>query len=130
MTDYEKALRRYKKQIRRLLLVRTPAAKRFLEDLDGSIADYAEAEGAADFRRVEEHFGTPEEVARSFFAGTDISAVRRRLALRRALLCVLLAALLAWGAAVGALYFEARSDLHGAYTESTSLVPAGEVSLP
>ncbi len=130
MTDYEKALRRYKKQIRRLLLVRTPAAKRFLEDLDGSIADFTEAENVADIKRVEAHFGTPEEVARSFFAGTDISAVRRRLALRRALVCILLAALLVWGAAVGALYFEARRDLHGTFTESTSLVAAGEVSLP
>ena len=125
MTDFEKALKQYRKQIKRLLLVKTPAAERFLSDLDSEIADYTEATGGADMQKIAAHFGTPEQVAASFFAGTDIGAIRRKLTLRRAVLCVLLAALLIWGAAVGALYIQAKNDYTGSF-ESEERVIVGD----
>lgn len=126
MTDFEKDLRQYKKQIKKLLLVKTAAADRFLSDLDGSIADFTEAQPDADMQKITAHFGTPEDVARSFFASTDIAAIRKKLTVRRAVLCVLLAALALWGAAVAALYVEAKNDLSGSITvEEQVEIPEG-----
>ena len=115
MTENEKALGRYRKQVRRLLLVKTPASKQFLSDLEGQIADFTEESGQNGLENIVSRFGTPEEVASSFFASTDIAAIRKKLTVRRVIVCALLAALLIWGAAVGALWIEAKNDYAGSY---------------
>ena len=119
MAELNRELKAYKTRIKKLLLIRTPASTRFLEELENNIADYAEAQNVTGIEEIRAHFGTPEEIARAFFAGTDMEAVRKKLALRRAVVAVLLAALLLWGAALTALYVEARTDMHGTFTEDT-----------
>ncbi|MBQ6023138.1 MAG: hypothetical protein IJL25_09430 [Clostridia bacterium] len=125
MSAFDRELKAYKKQIRRLLLIRTAASKQFSEDLESDIAAFAEAKNVTSVEEIAAHFGTPEQIARAFFAGTDIEAVRKKLNLRRAVIAVLLASLLLWGAALTALYVEARSDMHGTYVE-TAAVSQGE----
>ena len=121
MSAFERELKAYKKQIRRLLLIRTAASEQFLKDLGSDIAAFAEAENVTSVKEIAAHFGTPEQIARAFFAGTDMEAVRKKLNLRRAVIAVLLTSLLLWGAALTALYVEARSDMHGTYVESVSV---------
>ena len=121
MSAFERGLKAYKKQIRRLLLIRTAASRQFSEDLESDIAAFAEAKNVTSVEEIAAHFGTPEQIARAFFAGTDIEAVRKKLNLRRAVIAVLLAALLLWGAALTALYVEARSDMHGMYVEDVTV---------
>jgi hypothetical protein len=128
MTENEKALRRYQKRIRRLLLVKTPASKQFLSDLEGQISDFTGASGESGLDSIVSRFGTPEEVASSFFASTDIAAIRKKLTVRRAVVCALLAALVIWGAAVGALYIEAKNDYAGSY-ETEEIVADAEGAL-
>ena len=121
MTDFEKELKAYQKRIRRLLLVKTAASKRFLAELDGNMRDYAEQSGAVRPEQIEERFGTPEQIAKDFFAQTDIETVRRRLALRRGITAAVLAALLVWSVAVGALYLEGKNDMNGTFSEQTAV---------
>ena len=117
MTDFEKELKKYRKEIRRLLLVKTKASAGFLSELENNIMDYAEANQIGDIEKIKARFGSPEDVARAFFAETEIGTVRKRLTLRNAVVAALLAALLLWGAAVTALYVEGRSDMHGSFSE-------------
>ena len=125
MAEFEKELKKYVKRVRRLLLVKTDAAKRFLSDLENNIADYAEAEGIADISKIEARFGTPEAIAKEFFANTDIEAVRKKLTFRRVIVAVLLAALLIWGIALTALYIEGHNDIGGSFGEET-VIEAGD----
>ena len=122
MTDFESRLRRYRREIRRLIPVKTGAAKRFLEDLEGNVRDFAEAEGISDFALVESRFGAPEAVAKAFLASADLRDVRKKVAVKNAVLAVLLAALLVWGAAVCALWLQAKKDLNGYYEVSGGVV--------
>lgn len=117
MTDFEKELRAYQKEIRRLLLVKTKASAGFLSELENNMMDYAEANHITDIEKIKARFGSPEDVARAFFAETEIGAVRKKLNLRNAAVAALLAALFLWGAAVTALYVEGRSDMHGSFRE-------------
>ena len=121
MTALERELKTYRRQIKKLLLVKTDASERFLEELDGNIADFIEAEKVTAFSSVQSHFGTPEEIAKEFFAQTDINAVRKKLALKKGIAAALLAALLLWSTALAALYIEARNDLHGEFREEISV---------
>ena len=125
MTDFEKELKNYVKRVRRLLLVKTDAAAQFLSELENNIADYAEAENITDISKIEARFGTPEAIAKEFFANTDIEAVRRKLALRRVIVAVLIAALLLWGIALTALYIEGHNDMGGSFGEET-VIEAGD----
>ena len=127
MTAFEKDMKKYVKRVRRLLLVKTDAAAQFLAELENNIADYAETEGISEISKIEARFGTPETVAKAFFANTDIEAARKKLAVRRAVLAVLLAALLLWGCALTGLYIEGRSDLHGSFGEETEIVPGDQL---
>lgn len=122
MSDFSRELKTYKKQIKKLLLVKTDASARFLEELENNIADFVEAESVSDMERVCARFGTPEEIAREFFTNTDLSAIREKLRLKRTVAAVLMAALLLWSVALGLLYFEAKNDLHGSFTEQTQIV--------
>lgn len=117
MTAMEQSLKTYRRQIEKLLLVKTDASVQFLSELDGNIADFIEAEGITQFSSVQSHFGTPQEIAREFFAQTDITAVRKKLNIKRGIAAALLAALLLWSTALAALYIEARNDLHGEFRE-------------
>ena len=127
MKEFEKSLKKYVKRVRRLLLVKTDAADRFLSELQNDISDYAETARVTDIAQVEARFGTPESIAKAFFAATDIKAVRKKLALRRAVLAVLLAALLLWGCALTGLYIEAHNDLNGAFSEETEIIPGDQL---
>ena len=125
MADFEKDLRRYRRTVGRLIPVKTPASKCFLSDLEGNVRDFAEAEQITDFAAVERRFGSPEAVAKGFLAAADLRDVRKRVAVKNAVLAVLLAALLVWGAAVFALWLQAKRDLNGAFEAEGNVVVSG-----
>ena len=125
MAEFEKELKKYGKRVRRLLLVKTDAAAQFLAELENNIADYAEADGIADISKIEARFGTPEAIAKEFFANTDIEAVRKKLTIRRVIAAVLIVALLLWGVALTALYIEGHNDMGGSFGEET-VIEAGD----
>jgi len=127
MADIELELKRYKKQIKKLLLVKTDAAAGFLQELQNNIEDYIQTEKVTDISIVKKRFGEPEEIAKEFFAQTDIDAARKKLALKNGVIAALLAALLIWGAAVSALYIQAKNDLGGYYVDDTAI---SEVNAP
>ena len=121
MSDFERELKKYQKQIKKLLLVRTDASSAFLSELQNNISDFSQTENVTDISRVIQRFGSPEEIAKEFFAQTDINSARKKLAVKNAVIAALLAALLIWGAAVSALYIEARNDMNGHFEERTEL---------
>ena len=56
----EKALRRYSREIRSLLIVRNKESRRFMAEFTSSARDYLEANPGADFEAVRSHFGSED----------------------------------------------------------------------
>ena len=117
MTAFEKELRAYRRQIKKLMLVKTDASARFVSELENEVLDYVEAENVSDIQKVTARFGTPGEIAKEFFAQTDIESVRKKLALKKWIVAALLAALAVWAAALTVLFIGAQNDMGGTFTE-------------
>lgn len=109
----ENELKRYFKEIRRCLLCDTKLSRKFIADLAQSVDQFVEAEPEADIDAVEKHFGSPEQIAKSFFAEADINQIRKKILLRRFIIVLIIVALLLWGVVVGYSAIEAHLSNHG-----------------
>lgn len=109
----EKELKRYIRDIKRCLLCETKLSRTFINDLKQSIDQFVEAEPDADINAVKNHFGSPEEIARAFFAEADIGDVRKKIRFRRIVSGFLIAVLLLWGIAVGYSVVDSNLSAHG-----------------
>lgn len=90
-------IKRYQRRIRSNLLCSTKLSKQFMTDLACAIDSFIEENGVTQLAEVEDHFGTPEQIARSFLATTDIAAIRKKMRLKRIISGLLLTLLLIWG---------------------------------
>ena len=127
MTAFEKELKAYRRQTQKLLLVKTDASDRFLAELESAVCDYVDAENVNDMQKVTARFGTPEQIAKEFFAQTDIERVRKKLAVKKWIVTALIAALALWCAAVTVLFIQAQNDMTGTFTDEISV---SEVKTP
>lgn len=112
-TELEKQLKRYFKDVRGCLLCSTKLSKKFIDDLAQSVDQFVEAQPEADIDAVKKHFGTPEEIAKSFLAETDINVIRKKIRLRRIVAGFLIAVLLIWGIAVGYSAVDSHLSVYG-----------------
>lgn len=100
----ETALRRYYRSIASLLPCGGREKKTLLRTTRDSVASYLLDHPEADFARVQQHFGTPEEIAAAFVGDMDmprlLAALRSRRRVFLAVIAALVAALLLWGGGV------------------------------
>ena len=107
-------IKKYKRQIKANLLCSTKLSDQFLSDLSNAIDNYINENNITQFSDIQNHFGTPEQIAQSFFAETDIGVIRKKVRLKRIIACILLAALLIWGICV-AISSKTSYDERGGY---------------
>ena len=93
-------VKKYKRLIKANLLCGTKLSKQFLSDLSDSIDNYIEENNIFQLADVQKHFGSPEQIAQSFFAETDISVIRKKVRLKQLILLALIVALLIWGVGI------------------------------
>lgn len=93
-------VKRYKCRIKSNLLCETRLSKHFLADLSDTIDNYIEEKAVTRFADVEKHFGSPEQIAQSFFAETDITVIRKKIRLRQTVIWVLVVAFLIWATSI------------------------------
>ncbi len=115
---FKKEIRTYIREIRSLLFVRTKETRRFVRDMEASITDFVEENDVRDIKAVHEQFGTPEEIAKAFFAKMPLSDVKRRVRLKRIVAAVLLAAFLVWAVYLTILFVEGLKEVNGYGVES------------
>ena len=121
----------YFKEISENLLV-CPTRRRsaFLQELRGNIDAYVQDHPAASAQEVQSVFGSPREIAESFFASLDFKAAARELRIKKritrivtAVVCVLVAGILV----LGTIYVvDNHGYAHGYWGEgpATSATPA------
>ncbi len=107
-------VKKYKRKIKANLLCGTKLSKQFLADLSDSIDNYIEENNITQLADVQNHFGSPEQIAQSFLAETDIGVIRKKVRLKQIVLVALIAALLMWGVGV-AVSAKKSCDQTGAY---------------
>jgi hypothetical protein len=107
-------VKRYKRRVKANLLCSTGLSRQFLSDLSDSIDNYIEENNVTRLEEVRDHFGTPEQIARSFLAETDISVIRKKVRLKQIILLALIAALLIWAVGV-AISTKTSYDARGGY---------------
>lgn len=84
------------------MLCKNGVAKAFMKDFDNELTNFIEENKVSDMETIYAHFGTAEEVARSFFELADIQKISKGLHCKNTILTALIVALCM--ALVGALY--------------------------
>lgn len=93
MCAIDKLTNNYIKEIKQNLLCPVRQKKQVLKDIVNSIKDYAENNNITDINDLYAHFGTPEEVAKSYMSQADINDIKRKIKVRRVLIIIIVAAL-------------------------------------
>ena len=112
--NLEHDVKKYKRHVKANLLCSTKMSKQFLSDLSDSIDNYIEENNITQFADVQNHFGSPEQIARSFLAETDISLISKKVKLKQIILLAVIAALLIWCFGV-AISTKTSFDARGGY---------------
>lgn len=110
----ERDVKKYKRQVKANLLCSTSLSKQFLADFSDAIDNYIEENNVTRLEEVQNHFGSPEQIARSFLAETDISLIRKKVRLKNFILLAVIAALLIWIVGV-AISTKTSYDARGGY---------------
>ena len=94
--ELNKELKKYKRKIKANLICNTKHSKKFMHEMSCSIDQYVEKNNIHQISEIFDHFGTPEEIAKSFLCETDISVISKKLRLKRVITISLIVALLIW----------------------------------
>ena len=71
-------IKRYFKQIRLLIPVRSKGVKRFLRDFGNSVVEYQEEHPECSAEDIIEWFGSPEDVAYEYVSSVDAEEICRK----------------------------------------------------
>lgn len=111
-SGFPKELKKYQREIRSFLIVRTKESNRFMSELKESMNGYIEANKICDINAVREHFGTPKQIAKAFLDTAELSYIRKRVRIKNAVLAVLLAALIIWLGYASVLFIDGLISNH------------------
>ena len=85
----QKEINRYIKDIKKELLYGTKESRQFLKELKQNVTDYAEENQNADMAQVTEQFGTPEDIAATFFEQYGKEDIKKKVNIRRVVIVAL-----------------------------------------
>ncbi len=87
MSIPERALKHYLRQVKSVLPSRE-LKKRLIPQINQSICNYIEAHPDADMTMLQEHFGTPMQIAGSYLYEQETAALLRNLSIRKKILAI------------------------------------------
>ena len=88
MNIHDKALKRYQRQVRRMLPSRE-LKKRLMPQISQSIRNFIEVNPEADLNMVQQNFGTPMQIAASYLYEQETITLLRELSIRRKILAII-----------------------------------------
>ena len=100
MCAIEKEIEKYLSEIQNNLVGSNKAKKNIISEIEGFVYDYAEVKGVKDISDIYSHFGTPEEMARTYLSQADPKKVAKAVRIKKAVIIGIVAAL-----AIVTLYF-------------------------
>lgn len=88
MKTIENEINSYISDVRKNLVCNRKIKKQTVTDLRNSVFDYAENNNITDINLIYKHFGSPEELAKSFMTENDLKYLKRKIIIRRIILAV------------------------------------------
>ena len=88
MSIPERALKHYLRQVKSVLPSRE-LKKRLMPQISQSICNYIVAHPEADMTMLQEHFGTPMQIAGSYLYEQETAALLRKLSIRKKILAII-----------------------------------------
>ncbi len=118
MKTIENEINLYISEVRKNLVCNRKIKKQTVTDIRNSVFDYAESNNITDINLIYKHFGSPEELAKSFMTENDIKYIKRKIVLRRIILAVvfIILALISFLLIIEVMN-QAKSDINR-YTET------------
>ena len=112
--------KKYLKEVRSLLFCDAKTLKSFLKDFENDVTNFANDNGVTDMQQIIEHFGTPDQVARGFFETTDLRKIKKRLQVKRYILCGILAVALIWAVILTFIATDIHKSNNGNYVNTVN----------
>lgn len=118
MKTIENEINSYISDVRKNLVCNRKIKKQTVTDLRNSVFDYAENNNITDINLIYKHFGSPEELAKSFMTENDLKYLKRKIIIRRIILAVvfIILALISF-LLIKEVMNQAKSDINR-YTET------------
>lgn len=111
MCTIEKEIEKYLSEIQNNLVGNSKAKKNIIEEISGSVYDFAEAKGINDISEIYEHFGTPEEMAQTYLSQADPKKIAKAVRIKKAIVIGVIVALVL----VAASLLISLMDAHKSY---------------
>lgn len=108
MSGINKEISVYISAVRKNLICTRKLKKTIITDFRNSVLDFAEERKITDINELYAHFGTPEEVAKTYLADADPKEIKKNINTKKVILTALIIALLMYAAGVIIIYTNAR----------------------
>ena len=95
MSAIENDIRNYISDVGKNLVCSRKQKKQILKDIENDVLDYTDNKQITDINEIYAHFGSPEELAKSFLSVADIKTVKRKIRTRNIILAIAAVALTA-----------------------------------
>ena len=109
----QKEINRYIKDIKKELLYGTKESRQFLKELKQNVTDYAEENQTADMAQVTEQFGTPEDIAATFFEQYGKEDIKKKVNIRRVVVVAVAVSIVIFIIFLIGVFVDTHGDGHG-----------------
>lgn len=127
MSDIEKEIKKYLSEIKSNLICNSKLKKDIIKEIESSIYDYAERKGIRDISEVYNHFGTPEEVARTHLLQIDPKRIKKAVNVRKAVIIAVITVILMLAVYLAASFIDGHKEANGTITEEISIVSSDTI---
>ena len=113
----KKDINKYIKEIKLNIICDFKTRNKFISDIKNSIFDFVECENIVSMDDIDNHFGTPQEIAKEFFLNADVKKIKRRMNFTKVVIIGVVIALLMFGTALVIELIDSYSSNRGYYVQ-------------
>lgn len=117
MSDIEKEIKKYLSEIKNNLVCSGKLKKDIIKEIETSVFEYAERKGIKDIAEVYNHFGTPEEVARTHLAQIDPKKIKKAVNVRKVVVIGVITVIIMLAVYLAASFIDGHIAANGIITE-------------
>lgn len=114
-------LNKYLKQIKKLLVCNHAKRKEFMNSFEDNLEEYLKANPDADFSKLQENMGTPQEIAAAFLENESAENIKKRMSIARWFKIGIIIALLMFAILLISIFIDLYKSNRG-YGEETITV--------
>lgn len=109
--------KQYLNQIKKLLVCKGSQRKKFLNSFADNMDEYLKDNPDADFAKLQENMGTPQEIADAFLENESASHIKKRMSITKWVIIGIISALLIYASVMVILLIGAYKNSKGHFEE-------------